>query len=255
MSKSIRRLGFSDYIVYVDESGTPQPITKNDVYPVFVLTFVIVRKYTYANYIVPAVQNLKYEFWGHDSINLHSYDIRQKENQFAFLNNQEENQEFMESLSTIMDESNYVIVSSIIDKNKFKDGKRDMYHMAMQFCIERLHSFLLTKNEHGKTTHIVFEGRGKKEDKILKQEFDKVLNNIYDSWQSHAQSYEQTPMEMVIAKKTTNSTGLQIADLLGYPIGRQFLAPNKENRPYEIIERKFYRKGKRNIGKKIFPTS
>ncbi|MEX5323322.1 DUF3800 domain-containing protein, partial [Pseudomonas shirazica] len=63
---------FSDYIVYVDESGDHGLQKINPEYPVFVLAFCIFRKDVYVQSVVPAVQKLKFDFWGHDGIVLHS---------------------------------------------------------------------------------------------------------------------------------------------------------------------------------------
>jgi len=45
---------------------------------VFVLAFCVVRKSTYIDNIVPAFQRLKFGFWGHDSVVLHSHEIRKE---------------------------------------------------------------------------------------------------------------------------------------------------------------------------------
>lgn len=47
--------------------------------------------------------------------------------------------------------------------------------------------------------------------------------------------------------KKSNSTGLQIADLIARPIGRQILKPEQSNRAYEIIEKKFRRDSRGHV--------
>jgi hypothetical protein len=50
--------------------------------------------------------------------------------------------------------------------------------------------------------------------------------------------------------------GLQIADLIASPIGKQVLKPEQQNRAYEIIEKKFRRSSKGSLngwGLKLFP--
>lgn len=255
-NKTIRRLQFSDYIVYVDESGSPSLKDKNPAFPVFVLTFVIVSKESYRRFIIPAIQDLKFEIFGHDMVNLHSYEIRQKENDFTCLMDNELNERFMERLNDIMQQAYFVLVCSVFNKNNLKEeNSRDMYHMALQFCLERLNDFLLSKNQHGRLTHIIAEGRGKREDKLLKEEFDCVLSNAYDAKQSHKRDYTLTPMELKFAKKAANSTGLQLADLVGRPVGSHVAFPQRENRAYDVIANKFFRKGKRKIGLKISPKN
>jgi len=60
----------------------------------------------------------------------------------------------------------------------------------------------------------------------------------------------------VFADKKSNSTGLQLADLIARPIGLHVLKPEQDNRAFAIIDDKFYRNGKgiRNgYGLKCFP--
>ena len=77
---------FSDYIVYVDESGDHglQRIDPN--FPVFGLSFCIFKKADYTEQIVPAVQDLKFRYWGHDAIILHEREIRRSIGDFKLPN-------------------------------------------------------------------------------------------------------------------------------------------------------------------------
>jgi hypothetical protein len=62
--------------------------------------------------------------------------------------------------------------------------------------------------------------------------------------------------ELVFADKKSNSTGLQLADLIARPIGLHVLKPEQENRAFAIIDGKFYRNGKGikvGYGLKCFP--
>ena len=69
------------------------------------------------------------------------------------------------------------------------------------------------------------------------------------------------PFEIVFADKKANSSGLQLADLVARPIGMSVLRPDRENRAFEMLTRKFYCDGGRenvgtgyeNWGLKIFP--
>ena len=51
---------FSDYIVYVDESGDHSLESIDQEYPVFVLSFCIFRKDVYAGAMTSAVRKLKF---------------------------------------------------------------------------------------------------------------------------------------------------------------------------------------------------
>jgi hypothetical protein len=79
-------LPFSDYIVFVDESGDHSLEVINADYPVFVPAFCIVPREAFIEQITPAVRRLKLELFGHDLVILHEHDIRKKTGPFAQLN-------------------------------------------------------------------------------------------------------------------------------------------------------------------------
>jgi hypothetical protein len=45
----------------------------------------------------------------------------------------------------------------------------------------------------------------------------------------------QANFKMVMANKQSNSTGLQLADLIARPIGLNCLRPEQENKSFEVI--------------------
>jgi len=67
---------FSDYLVFVDESGDHNLIHIDPQFPVFVLLFAVIHKDAYVNQVCPDLQRFKFEFWGHDEVVLHEHEIR-----------------------------------------------------------------------------------------------------------------------------------------------------------------------------------
>lgn len=64
------------------------------------------------------------------------------------------------------------------------------------------------------------------------------------------------PFEPLLVPKLSNSSGLQLADLVARPIGRKILEPAQANRAYDILERKFRRSPGGQVegwGLKVFP--
>ena len=86
---------YSDFMVYVDESGdhSLQSIDKN--YPVFVLAFCIFYKNHYRNNIVPQIQKLKFDYFGHDMVILHEHEIRKEKGDFNIFTSREQREGFM----------------------------------------------------------------------------------------------------------------------------------------------------------------
>lgn len=135
---------FSDYIVYVDESGDHSLESINPEYPLFVLSFCIFRKDAYANTMTPAVRRLKFETFGHDMVVLHEIDIRKKKGAFAKLG-KEAREAFLTRLTDIIQAEDFRLVAVVIDKGKLKTRYANPghpYHLAMEFGLERIHRYL-----------------------------------------------------------------------------------------------------------------
>ncbi|MEA3512836.1 MAG: DUF3800 domain-containing protein [Campylobacterota bacterium] len=232
---------FSDYIVYVDESGDHSLDTINKVYPIFVLTFCIFKKDVYSKSIVTKLKDFKFNHFGYDMVILHESEIRRDRGAFKNLNTKEKKESFLNELTQIIDDEDFTIVSTVIQKENLESKQNNPYDIAMQFCLEQTYKFLESKNQHEKLTHIVVEQRGKNEDFELKEAFNKICNNT--------NNYNvQMPFKIIMANKLTNSAGLQIADLVARPIGMSVLRPIQENKAFKIIKKKFC-----NIGLKIHP--
>ncbi len=242
---------FSDYIVFVDESGDHSLESIDQGYPIFVLTFCIIRKLIYTNELVPKIKALKLATFGHDSVVLHERDIRNKYGAFSKFG-KEVREKFLGALTSIIDEVEFALIAVVIDKEKHKRRyvtPEHPYHLAMNFGLERLYKFMRTKNQEGQVTHVLCESRGKNEDKQLELEFRRICGgvNYFNS---------KLPFEIIITDKKANCEGLQIADLMARPIGMSVLRPNQSNRAMEVLEKKFYVNewgNKNGFGLKIFP--
>lgn len=110
---------FSDFIVYADESGDHGMVSIDPQYPVFILVFCVMRKTDYINSVVPAMQQLKFSIWGHDSIILHEHEIRKNKGPFGILRtNQDLRERFFNDLNTLIETTSMTLFASIIDKKK-----------------------------------------------------------------------------------------------------------------------------------------
>jgi hypothetical protein len=233
---------FSEYIVYVDESGDHSLKSIDKDYPVFVLALTIFNKKEYADNIVPNYQDFKFRHFGHDIIVLHENEIRRRKNQFKFLYNKALETNFIVELSQIIDSSDFKVITCVIDKNKLNTSSikdKNPYHIALEFCLNSLNKFLLEQNQQNKKTHIIVEARGKREDSELELEFRRLCD---------CKDYK---FDIVIADKKTNSIGLQLADMIARPIGKHVINSKENNRAYEMIKRKIYQKN--DLGFKIYP--
>ena len=242
---------FSDYIVYVDESGDHSLVSIDSEYPIFVLSFCIFRKDEYAQAMTAAVRKLKFETFGHDMVVLHEIDIRKKRGVFSKLG-KEAREHFLNALTNIIEAADFRLVAVVIDKRKLKAkyaNPEHPYHLAMEFGLERIYRYIKNVGQDNRLTHLVCEARGAKEGAELELEFRRIRDgrNIFN---------KPLPFELVVADKKTNSEGMQLADLTARPIGLSVLRPKQTNRTHAVLEKKFCRDDngvKVGVGLKVFP--
>jgi len=160
-------MDFSDYIVYVDESGDHSLTSINPAHPVFALALCVVEKAKYMEAIVPAFQKLKFEFWGHDSVVLHGHEIRKAQGDFNILLNPKTRERFVDRLNEVIGAAEFALIAAVIDKQKHVakyTAPADPYEIALGFCMERLQRHLMDKKQVDRLTHLQVECRGKAED-------------------------------------------------------------------------------------------
>ncbi|KGK41226.1 3-deoxy-D-manno-octulosonic acid transferase [Nitrincola sp. A-D6] len=250
---------FSKYIVYVDESGDHGMETIDPQYPLFVLAFCVFHKRHYSEQVVSSLEKFKFNHFGHDQVVLHEHEIRKEKGQFNIFRSPEQKHQFLNELTQIIDRSNFILISCVIDKRHLK--KQDAinanpYHIALGFCLEKLYEFLAEKCQETLKTHVVVECRGKKEDNDLELEFRRICDG---------KNRLAIPLsfDVLFADKKAMSTGLQLADLVARPIGLNRLRPEQPNRSFDVLKEKFYCEGGRQCagvgyeerGLMIYPPS
>lgn len=244
-------MAFSDYVVYVDESGDHSLDVINPDWPLFVLCFCIFPVEAYAAAVAPAIRQLKFEMFGHDLVILHEHDIRKKRGAFSLFN-QPARESFMERLTDIIANADMTIVAVVVDKVRLKERYQTPfhpYHLAMQFGLERIGQFLRLQGQGDRETCVVFEARGAKEDRELELEFRRVCDGSN-------RDRRPLPLRIHVADKKTNSEGLQLADLTARPLGLSVLRPDQSNRAAAILRDKLFRGARDCVignGLKVFP--
>lgn len=245
-------MAYSNYIVYVDESGDHGLDSIDREYPVFVLAFCVFRKTEYVAQVSPSIQQFKFSHYGHDSVVLHEHAIRKQVPPFTFLKSEAKRAAFMTDLSNLVAAAPMTIIAAVIHKQRLIERyahPANPYEIALLFCMERLYAYLRDQRAINETTHIVVECRGKKEDAALELEFRRIRDGA-NQWGRLA------CLELAFADKKANSAGLQLADLIARPIGLSVMRPGQPNRAYDIIEPKIRTSpsGRRpGWGFKVFP--
>lgn len=209
-------------------------------------------KNDYVDRVGPALQRLKFRFWGHDEQVLHEHEIRKPNKHYGFLFDPAKRTEFLDAVSKLVDEAAFQLVAAVIRKLEFSKHyvlPANPYDLALEFGPERIFLELNSRGQADKITHIIVEKRGEKEDNQLELAFRRIC--------AGANALNQRlPFELVMIPKASNSTGLQIADLVARSVGIKVLRPMQPNRAYDIVAKKFRRSPAgetKGWGLKVFP--
>ncbi len=242
------------YILYIDECGDHTLSTYDPHFPIFTLCGILipVKK---VNSFKKAVDDLKIEFWHTADVILHSRDIRKCEKHFEILFNDQIKQRFYTRVNEVLSvQGVYLIVCCSVLKEQCikKQGiNADVYGTALKYVLQRSIFCVDDKSPIGGTIDIIVERRGKKEDTALLNYYNKLRFTGM-----HYVSPERLASHIgrfSFSKKSENIFGLQVADLIAYPISRHVLNPQKQNPAFDVIASNIYTCNGKLLGLKIFP--
>ncbi len=242
------------YFLFLDESGDHGIVNIDPNFTVFVLAGILISENNY-EILKAQLNTLKKKFWGDKKVILHSRDIRKCEKEFVLLFNIEVKKAFYENINQIISNNDYLIISSAIQKQKYvqRYGKLldDVYEISLSFIIERAIFYLDEVNEPKKELEIIIEKRGKKEDSKLNEHFNKILQR--GTGYVNANRIKAYDLKAIFKQKKEDVNGLQLADLVAYPIARYVLDPQRANPAFEVLSKKIYSKNNKLYGLKVFP--
>lgn len=226
-------------VLYLDESGTSNIRKIDSGYPIFLLGGVVVD-YGDLVYNKNIMDTLKNKYFGDMNVILHSNEITRRKGVYEILNNGEMWFNFLSDLNRMMECLRYNVVACVVDVQKLveKYGNKafDPYEYALRIVLER---FIYSMGSY-ETGKIFAESRGKLLDNQIRMAFEKIKDTgagcYIDSEEicSKIHSFE-------IKNKQDNLVGLQIADLVLPPIGRNYLGKNNKS-DYDIILKKCFNK-------------
>jgi len=125
-----------------------------------------------------------------------------------------------------------------------------VYEVALSFVIEQAVTAL--KNGGKLTTlDIVIERRGKREDKQLDDHFQRITGK--GTGKLSAEEIAGFVPTFTFRNKKENINGLQLADLVAYPIARYVIESHRANPAFEVLESKIYRTDGGLDGLRIYP--
>ncbi len=238
--------------MFVDESGNPNLKNIDKEFPVFVLCGVMLEEQSYYAFR-DDFNELKLKFFDNKDVVFHSTKIRKRNKDFKILIDTDVKQVFIEGLNACIYNADFTIISVAVDKREYVEEVGhidDLYEICLSVLVERTIHYL-SENKLDGGLSIVLERRGKKEDNVLVKRFNKILDSG---------TFKATPEEIKsfntgfhFRKKNQNINGLQLADLVAYPIARQTLNPETEHPSFKVFKDKFYYRGDENRGWKKIP--
>jgi hypothetical protein len=239
--------------LFIDESGDHGLSQINSDFPVFVLCGILIDQNNYET-LNKSFNALKKTIWGGKNVIFHSRDIRKCDREFQVLFDLELKRKFYAELNFIIQKNYYSIIASAIRKDKFieKFGKLqdDVYEIALSFIIEQT-IISLNDNFKSKNLNILIEKRGRREDKRLDDHFQKIMGK--GTGKISPEELNLYEISFNFRDKKENINGLQLADLLAYPIARFIIDPNTANPSFDVFASKIYQSNKSLDGLRIFP--
>lgn len=242
-------------VMFLDESGDHSLIKIDNSYPMFVLAGCIFDFDYYTNIVEPEARKLKSKYFGRENVIIRSYDIRKQKGDFSILVDKQKREAFYSDLDNFIASLKFSIIAGVINKSMLKTKypqPNNPYYLCLQFILERSVMYL------GRTSEkMIFRIESRETHN------DQKLSLIYESFKNTNQKIftkdeiNSKLLDLSFNQKVQNIIGMQIADLVAYPIGKWVLDKSKENKAFDIIEPKFHRKPESNnflnFGLKLFP--
>jgi len=211
--------------------------------------------------IHPDVELIKNEILGQhpdDAIIFHRKEILSKKHPFEKLRNPEIETEFNKTILDKLKKWEYSLITVLMDKKEhldlYKIWRYDTYHYCLAVLLERYLFFL---EEISAIGDVLIESRGGKEDRRLKDSFERLFEKGTEYIEPSKFQRFLTSKQLKVKPKSANIDGLQLADLIAHPSRRQFLMQldfvKKEKEIFgdqiiEIIKTKYYNRGGKVLG-------
>ena len=246
----------SKYYLFIDECGDHNLVKYDPAFPVFTLCGILVSRdnlYSLNN----DFKKLKLEIFGNTDIVIHSVDIRKWRDAFIVLKDEALRMKFFNGIERILSQNDaYIIVSCTILKeqlNKFcvRGEEEDVYGLSLSYLIERSIFCVDNLTYSNPDITIIVERRGKKEDAKLLNYYN-GLRNRGTKWITPERLRSRIG-RFECKYKRDNIIGLQIADLIAYPVTQHILHPERPNRSYDAVKHNIFSDNGVLLGQKIIP--
>lgn len=225
------------YRMYIDEVGNSDLNASADPNHRYLSLTGVVLELGYVQAAVfPALEDLKARYFhSHpdDPIIFHRKELVNRREPFEALRDPQVEMSFNGELIELIRTLDYTVFTAVIDKlehqQRYQTWRFDPYHYCLTVLVERYALWLQTRQAVG---DVMAESRGGKEDRRLKESFERVYEKGSDFIEPVVFSQVLTSRQLKVKPKSNNIAGLQLADLLAHPSFRATLARhNRESLP------------------------
>ncbi|UFH55494.1 DUF3800 domain-containing protein [Spirosoma sp. KNUC1025] len=249
------------FYLFLDESGDHGMSKIDPNFPILLLCGVLISDSKY-QLLKQQIEQLKYDLWQDERVILHSRDIRRKEGPFYLFTQKEKWIYFLSEFNRIVTESTFRVISAVIQKEAYKDRQVanpliGVYGHAFTFLIERCVFCLDEVNrDFSPELRVIAESRGTDADLTIAKYLKTIKLSPRGTGFVPSHRINQYGFSLNFMAKSKNNVGLQIADLMAYPIARFVIDGYTTNPSFEILKPRIYNDGRGNFkgyGLKVFP--
>ncbi len=253
------------YRIYIDEVGNPDlESSDNPNHQFLSLTGVILELAYVATVVHPQMEEIKHKYFkAHpdEPVIFHRKDMMNANSPFETLKDLQTRTDFDCDLLRLMSSWEYTVISVCLDKKKHKETyttwRYDPYHYCLAVLLERFVFFLNRTNSKGDA---MAESRGGKEDRRLKDSFERLWQNGTDYLAPEEFRAALTSRQLKVKTKLNNIAGLQLADLIAHSSRNEILEEHDllswkispfGRKVINFLQVKYDQQGERCFGKKF----
>jgi hypothetical protein len=248
------------YLLFLDESGDPtmnyagRAATQPP--EIFLLCGCLFTAEGHAQ-LLPALDHLKQRHLGRTDVSLVSRQIRKQKGPFTFLIDPIKRAAFYADTGAVIQQARFTVFAAGIDKlrhwERYGAAAWSPYNLSLAFILERVTKVV---EDAGERAHIIAEGRGRPEDDALRLEFAR-LRKEGTRYVAAERIRACFTRRIEFRRKRDNITGLQMADLVAYPIANRLCYPTSRRIDFAIVQAKLHRssRGVWGSGLKVFPAA
>lgn len=225
------------YRLYIDESGDHTfNLVDNDNHRYLGLLGIWFDADTPYKAFARSLDQLKADLFGSHPddppLCLHRKDIKERRGIFGRLRDPELNGRFEAGLIRVVEEASFQMTCVVIDKGSHRTKTyRKLfhpYHYCIAALLERFAGWLALEGAQG---DVMAESRGAMEDQELLEAFEITLQKGTRFHSSRNFQAVLTSKKIKLKKKEHAIPGLELADLLAYPLKREMVAERQGKQP------------------------